>query len=645
MIFSLSLLGCLINEAVYERRLAELSDLDGDGSSGEFDCDDGDPTRFPLAQETCNSIDDDCDGTADEEAIDAPRWYLDADGDSVGTNKTVEQTCVAPSGYSAEATDCDDQNADVNPSATEVPYNGIDEDCSGADLVDVDGDGFAGEGEDCDDSSADRFPGALEICFDDVDQDCDGVDSFDCDGDGVDAIEAGGSDCDDDDATTHPGAAESWHDAGEDNDCDGRIDDPIALDARNADVVIGEPTSSGYTGGRVGSVPDFDGDGLEEVWVTAPYDSTGGALAGAVYLLPSAQIVASGAELSVETHGEILFGGGASWGLGGGASAGAFGEEGAFVLSAPGVDDGRGELYAVTLSALGSGGLAAVDAIGEPVLIGDEGSFIGIKPMADQDVDGDGQADLFCDALGMGPLYFYSGPAAALHTLADADVVIAPSVGGHWLSAAKVGDVDGDGYTDFGVVDESAGAADVGATVQTGGSSLQTAEYSESAALRFVGGTQITPVADVDASTRYLMVLQFQASIFINPSVGATLDPLIDADYQLFRTTDETGFATATPMIWLGAFGPAYVLGAPLASGGSGQGECVVWQSNEFAAGVFSADLQVRILGGAAGDDACRSVGVTDDYNGDGFADLVFGAPAADGDHVDSGRAYLQFSP
>ena len=72
--------------------------------------------------------------------------------------------------------DCDDQDPQVNPSAAEVPYTGVDEDCdpSTAD-DDLDGDGYPLE-EDCEDDDASVHPLA-EDPPDGHDQDCDGVDS------------------------------------------------------------------------------------------------------------------------------------------------------------------------------------------------------------------------------------------------------------------------------------------------------------------------------------------------------------------------------------------------------------------------------------------------------------------------------------
>jgi len=62
--------------------------------------------------------------------------------------------------------DCNDSNIDINPNATEIPYNGIDEDCNGLDLVDIDLDGYNSSvvgGQDCDDSDPSINPDSDDI--------------------------------------------------------------------------------------------------------------------------------------------------------------------------------------------------------------------------------------------------------------------------------------------------------------------------------------------------------------------------------------------------------------------------------------------------------------------------------------------------
>ncbi|MBK7887498.1 MAG: putative metal-binding motif-containing protein [Bacteroidetes bacterium] len=92
------------------------------------DCDDNAAAVNPAATEVCNSIDDDCDGSIDEGVL--LTFYADADGDSYGNAAVSVQACVAPLGYVADATDCDDNTATVNPAATEV-CNNIDDNCNG----------------------------------------------------------------------------------------------------------------------------------------------------------------------------------------------------------------------------------------------------------------------------------------------------------------------------------------------------------------------------------------------------------------------------------------------------------------------------------------------------------------------------------
>ena len=121
-------------------------DLDGDGwGFGERtacsapagfvaeggDCDDQDAERNPGADEVCNGVDDDCDGTVDGGSADASTWYADADQDGFGDPDTTELACDAPPGFIADAGDCDDTTAEAWPGRPEVCGDGLDNDCNG----------------------------------------------------------------------------------------------------------------------------------------------------------------------------------------------------------------------------------------------------------------------------------------------------------------------------------------------------------------------------------------------------------------------------------------------------------------------------------------------------------------------------------
>lgn len=73
-------------------------------------------------------------------------------------------------GYYADD-DCNDNDATIHPGATEIPRDGIDQNCDGRDLTDGDGDGYDFD-VDCDDDNVNIHPGAQEILDDDIDQNC-----------------------------------------------------------------------------------------------------------------------------------------------------------------------------------------------------------------------------------------------------------------------------------------------------------------------------------------------------------------------------------------------------------------------------------------------------------------------------------------
>lgn len=163
------------------------------------DCDDQNAAVYPGATETCDGLDNDCNGLTDDMPLFT--YYADSDQDGYGSAASALDTCLsaAPAGFADNNLDCDDQDAATHPGATEV-CDGADNNCDGQPdeglaLVtlyrDGDGDGYGDSaatidtcanqlagyvdsGTDCDDGNPAINPGAVEV-YDSLDNDCNGL--------------------------------------------------------------------------------------------------------------------------------------------------------------------------------------------------------------------------------------------------------------------------------------------------------------------------------------------------------------------------------------------------------------------------------------------------------------------------------------
>ncbi len=184
-------------------------------------------------------------------SIQPSTFYADADGDTYGNAAVTISACSAPVGYVADNTDCDDNNAAINP--TTVWYEDLDGDNVGVESTTFEGceppSGFALITGDCDDSDPSSiFP---VMYYEDNDSDGFGVASgaeF-CQDPGFGYV-LNNTDCDDSQNSVYPGAPEICDDF--DNNCNGQTNEGLQTTVYYID-------NDGDTYGQ-GSAGDFCSD-------------------------------------------------------------------------------------------------------------------------------------------------------------------------------------------------------------------------------------------------------------------------------------------------------------------------------------------------------------------------------------------------
>ena len=94
------------------------------------DCNDADADVYPGAPELTDGVDQDCDGTTEDET--RVTLYIDADGDGYGDPaNSITVGDDRPENAVETAGDCDDTDPDIHPDALDT-CDGVDQDCDGA---------------------------------------------------------------------------------------------------------------------------------------------------------------------------------------------------------------------------------------------------------------------------------------------------------------------------------------------------------------------------------------------------------------------------------------------------------------------------------------------------------------------------------
>ncbi|MBT3221797.1 MAG: hypothetical protein HN348_22185 [Proteobacteria bacterium] len=637
------------------------------------DCNDADHTVGPGFAELCDGQYNDCNNPV------LPTDEVDNDGDGyvecvldVELDDWVGKTAVG-------GNDCNDTILGIYPGAEEV-CDGYDTDCDpknayhdtdGDPDEDADGDGYVACDEDgagftdqsrtdsithdndCDDSDHEVKPSADEIWYDGTDQDCAGDSDYDADKDGFDHDGYGGTDCDDSNSSINPDMADILD--GIDNNCSGSSDH---IKMSNADArYYGEETFD-LSGSSVAGVGDVNNDGFDDILVGSMQYSQSNVHLVLGSASPNPFMGLWQADARFYTSAEGLFGYHVT-------GLGDFDSDGLDDIAIARSEEGKSSVCVFRgsyLTAEMAKGSQFGNAFDIWILIDSAGATSAVAG----DVDGDGYKEIIVGAGGYpdtGAVILFSGAQLPTDSQWQSSDVTATFFGeeegdraGETVSIA--GDTNADGSDDLLITDlhgKNRGTV----YLVLGGNPLSDMNLS-SADAELKGenkddhlGWSTSGAGDIndDGYDDFLLGARGDspdddgaAYIFLGSSGGFS-NGLSSADAKLVGTSSAVGSSVAAAGEVNGDAYDDYLVGAMGDdSGGTDTGAAfLLLGSSAPVANMDLDDADAKFIGEAEGDIAGWSLSGAGDFNGDGYDDLLLGAPNESTWGDSAGAVYVFF--
>ena len=421
-----------------------------------------------------------------------------------------------------------------------------------------------------------------------------------------------------------------------------RIRDQGAVYPLTVDPVLTGPawTAEGDQAGAifgisVAAAGDVNGDGFGDVIVGAFWYDNGQMDEGRAYLyLGSAAGLSPSADWTAESNQHFArFG--ASVAAAGDVNGDGYGDVivGAYWYDNGQADEGRAFLYLGSAAGLSS----SADWTAESDQVD---AFFGTSVATAGDVNGDGYSDVIIGADSAGRAFSYLGSAAGLSTSAAWTAHGQPlETFGHCVSTA--GDVNGDGYSDVIVGSFEKGRVYLGSAAGLSPSAAWTAESDQSGSLF---GYSVATAGDVNGDGFGDVIVgaygyddQGRAFLYLGSAAGLSGSAAWVAEGDQVRAHFGYSVATAGDMNGDG-FGDV-VVGAPGYDNGQTHGGRAFLYLGSAAG--LSTNAAWTAEGDRDGASFGQSVAMAGDVNGDGYGDVIVGAPSYSNGQAEEGRAFL----